>query len=69
MVSSLKIEEINDLLAYRAHCSGVPCAINVTDLATVDHLLEVNTTYLIVPKVDGVRAQQQELEKRGFLAP
>lgn len=69
LVSALKIEEINDLLAYRAHCSGVPCAINVTDLATVDHLLEVNTTYLIVPKVDGVRAQQQELEKRGFLAP
>ena len=68
LVSALKIEEVNDLLAYRAHCGGVPCAINVTDLATVDHLLEVNTTYLIVPKVDGVKAQQRELEQRGLLS-
>ncbi|MEZ5413695.1 MAG: cation:proton antiporter [Opitutaceae bacterium] len=67
LVSALKIEEVNDLLAYRASCHGVPCAINVTDLNAVDHLLAVNTTYLIVPKVDGVKGQQRELEKRGLL--
>jgi Kef-type K+ transport system membrane component KefB len=69
LVSALKIEEVNDLLAYRARCTGVPCALNVTDLATVDHLLEMDTTYLIVPKVDGVKAQQRELERRGLLLP
>jgi len=69
LVSALKIEEVNDLLAYRAFCSGVPCAINVTDLDTVDRLLEVNTTYLIVPKVDGVKAQHRELEARGLVQP
>jgi Kef-type K+ transport system membrane component KefB len=69
LVSALKIEEVNDLLAYRAFCAGVPCAINVMDLDAVDRLLEVNTTYLIVPKVDGVKAQHRELEARGFLPP
>lgn len=67
LVSALRIEEVNDLLAYRASCHGVPCAINVTDLGAVDQLLVVDTTYLIVPKVDGVKAQQRELEKRGIL--
>lgn len=69
LVSALKIEEANDLLAYRARCHGVRCAINVTDLEAVDHLLAVQTTYLIVPKVDGVKAQRKLLEARGFLTP
>lgn len=69
LVSALKIEEANDLLAYRARCHGVPCAINVTDLEAVDHLLAVQATYLIVPKVDGVKAQRRLLEERGLVSP
>lgn len=69
LVSALKIEEVNDLLAYRAFCHGIPCAINVMDLEAVDHLLEVKTTFLIVPKVDGVKAQNRVLAAQGVLPP
>ncbi len=67
LVSALKIEEVNDLLAYRPYCSDVPCAINVMDLGAVDRLLEFNAGYLMVPKVDGVKAQHRVLEEKGFL--
>lgn len=67
IVSALQIEETNDLLAYRARSVGVPCAIHVVDLSVVDNLLELETDYLMVSKVDGVKEQLRTLREMGVL--
>lgn len=61
IVSALQIEETNDLLAYRGKSVGVPCAIHVVDLSVVDNLLQLEVDYLMVSKVDGVKAQLRTL--------
>ena len=67
VVSALTTEETNDLLAYRCRSFDVPCAIHTIDLSVIDNLLSVNTTYLMIPKVDGIKLQTRELRKLGFL--
>jgi hypothetical protein len=67
IVSALQIEEMNDLLAYRAKSVGVPCAIHVVDFSVVDNLLDLETDYLIVSKVDGVKAQLAKLREMEVL--
>lgn len=67
LVSTLHIEPTNDLLAYRCHRAGIQCSINAFDLSSLDNLLEMNVRYLIVPKVDGVKQQNVELKRLGFL--
>jgi len=67
IVSALQIEETNDLLAYRAKSVGVPCAIHVVDLSVVENLLDLETDYLMVSKVDGVKAQLRKLKEMGVL--
>jgi voltage-gated potassium channel Kch len=67
IVSALQIEETNDLLAYRSKSVGVPCAIHVVDLSVVDNLLELETDYLMVSKVDGVKAQLRMLKEMRIL--
>lgn len=63
IVSALQIEETNDLLAYRAKSVNVPCAIHVVDLSVVENLLDLETDYLMVSKVDGVKAQLAKLRE------
>ncbi len=67
IVSALQIEETNDLLAYRSKSVSVPCAIHVVDLSVVENLLELETDYLMVSKVDGVKAQLRTLKEMGML--
>lgn len=67
IVSALQIEETNDLLAYRAKSVDVPCAIHVVDLSVVENLLELEADYLMVSKVDGVKAQLRTLKEMGVL--
>jgi len=67
IISALQIEETNDLLAYRAKSVDVPCAIHVVDLSVVDNLLELEADYLMVSKVDGVKAQLRTLREMGVL--
>jgi Kef-type K+ transport system membrane component KefB len=67
VVSAALIEEANDLLAYRCSTFDVPCAIHAIDLSVIDNLLTVNTTYLLIPKVDGIKLQTKELKRLGFL--
>lgn len=68
LVDALRIEETNDLLAYRCRSFGVPCAIHVVDLSESENLLEMDADYLMIPKVDGVKLMNRELERMGFLA-
>jgi TrkA-N domain/Sodium/hydrogen exchanger family len=67
LVSALQIEEVNDLLAYRCKSAGIPCAIHVVDLSVVDNLLDLEADYLMVSKVDGVKAQLAILRKMEVL--
>jgi Kef-type K+ transport system membrane component KefB len=57
VVSALQIEDTNHLLAYRCRSAGVPCAIHAFDVSVIDDLLELDTDYMFMPAVDGVRAQ------------
>lgn len=69
LVSTLHIESANDLIAYEAHRAGVRSAIHAVDLKATDHLLEMDVSYFIVPKADGLKRQNTELERLGFLSP
>ncbi|MEO8352469.1 MAG: hypothetical protein ABI680_12105, partial [Chthoniobacteraceae bacterium] len=65
--SALQIEEVNDLLAYRCRALGVPCAAHVIDLSHTDNLLDLDAAYLMISKIDGIKLQQAELERMGYL--
>ena len=67
LVSALRIEDANDLLAYRCQLAGVPSAIHVVDMSVVDNLLDLGADYLMIPKVDGVKAQGRMLREIGIL--
>lgn len=69
LVSTLHIELTNDLLAYRCRRAGVPCSIHAVDLTALDALLEMDVKYLMVPKADGIKRQNRELKRLGFLPP
>jgi len=67
LVSALRIEDANDLLAYRCQMAGVPSAIHVVDLSVVDNLMDLGADYLMIPKVDGVKAQVRKLKEMGVI--
>jgi hypothetical protein len=67
LVSALRIEDANDLLAYRCQLAGIPSAIHVVDVSVVDNLLELGADYLMISKVDGVKAQTRTLREIGVL--
>lgn len=66
-VSALRIEEANDLLAYRCRQAGVACCVHAVDLSVVDNLLDLGVAYLMLPKVDGVKLQKEYLHREGIL--
>lgn len=63
LVSALKIDSTNDMLAYRAREAGVPCAVHVHDLREMDHLIDLGTDYLMIPKIDGLKRLNTELKQ------
>jgi len=67
LVSALRIEDVNDILAFRCQNAGVSSAIHVVDLSVVDNLLELGVDYLMIPKVDGVKAQVKKLKEMGVI--
>lgn len=69
LISALRIEEANELLAFRARQFGVPCSIHAVDISMVDNLLELDVDYLMLSKVDGIKLQTRYLRERGWLSP
>lgn len=67
LVSALRIEPTNDLLAYRCQSAGIPCGIHVVDLSVVDNLLAMDVDYLMIPKIDGIKLQSRMLREQGTL--
>ncbi|MEX2577997.1 MAG: cation:proton antiporter [Verrucomicrobiales bacterium] len=67
LVSALRIEATNDLLAYHCREAGVPCALHVHDLREMEHLLSIGTDYLMISKVDGAKRLKAKLHEMGCL--
>lgn len=67
LVSALRIDATNDLLAHRCREAGIPCAVHVHDVREMDHLLELGTDYLMISKVDGVKRLNRQLQEMGCL--
>lgn len=66
LVSALRIESVNDLLAYRCKQHGVPSAIHAVDKMNLDILLSMKTSYILLPKLDGIKRLAKLLEKLGY---
>jgi len=69
VVSALQIEDANHLLAYRCRQMGVPCAIHAFDVSVVEDLLDLDTSYLMMPSVDGLIEQREILAREGLVNP
>ena len=65
----MKIDSTNDMLAYRAREAGVPCAVHVHDLREMDHLVDLGTDYLMIPKIDGLKRLNTELKQLAASLP
>ena len=66
VVSALQIEDTNHLLAYRCRSAKVPCAIHAFDLSVVNDLLDLDTSYLMMPAADGILRQHQLMQQEGI---
>ena len=69
LVSALRIDAVNELLAFRCAQAGVRCAMHVHDLREMDHLLQADTSFLILSKVDGVKELHRQLAALGLCPP
>jgi Trk K+ transport system NAD-binding subunit len=67
-ISTLRIEESNNLLAYRCKQAGVPVAIHAFDPSVVDELLELGVDYLIDPRRSWLEQVITRLKENGVAA-
>jgi Trk K+ transport system NAD-binding subunit len=65
VISTLRIEATNNLLAYRCQKAGVPTAIHAFDASVVDTLRELEVDYLIDPKQVWLSATTAKLREMG----
>lgn len=67
LISALRIEEANELLAFRARQFDVPCCIHAVDVSVAENLLDLDVDYLMMSKVDGIKGQNRYLREQGVL--
>lgn len=67
VISTLQIEDVNRLLAYRCGTVGVPIAIHAFDQAVVRDLEDLDVDYLIQSKNEGVRVMAGRLAELGLV--
>ena len=67
LVSALHIEDVNNFLAWHCRQLGVPCAIHAVEFTETSLLMDLDITYLMLPKVDGVKLQERKLRDMGIL--
>lgn len=68
VVSALRIEDSNKLLAYRCRRLGVPASIHAFDVSVQRDLREIGVEHLILSKHAGIRQVAGELRAAGFLS-
>ena len=54
VVSTLQIEDVNSLLAYRCRRMGVPVSVHAFDPSLAYELLEIGADHLMISKYDGI---------------
>lgn len=69
LVSTLQIEDVNRLLAYRARKLGIPSVIHVFDRGIEEELRGLDVAHLLNSRAAGVRRLLEELSDRGVFAP
>ena len=69
VVSTLQIEDTNNLLAYRCKQMGVPVAVHAFDRSVVPDLRRLAVDYHIDSRAAGFRHLTQLLQEEGFVAP
>jgi Kef-type K+ transport system membrane component KefB len=67
LVSSLQIEDANNLLAFRAREAGVPASIHAFDPSLVEELKLLGAKHLMISKHDGIRQVAAALRTAGFI--
>ncbi len=67
VVSALQIEDTNHLLAYQCRSRGIPCAIHAFDISVINDLVDLDVNYLIFPRVEGLKLQNEALKEMGVL--
>ncbi|MGH7507832.1 MAG: NAD-binding protein, partial [Longimicrobiales bacterium] len=67
IVSTLQIEDANNLLAFRAHEAGVPSSIHAFDPSLIDELQMLGADHLMVSKHDGIRQVAAALRDAGVI--
>ncbi len=68
LISTLKIEDANNLLAWRCREAGVPCAIHAFDGLMSEQLRALDVACLMVSKHDGIRQMAGALRDAGVIA-
>lgn len=63
VISALQIEDTNMILAWHCKECGVPFVVNAFDLSLIPDLLDLDSAYLMTPAVDGLKMQEEILEK------
>jgi len=67
VASTLQIEDVNSLVAFRCERLGVPVSIHAFDPSLIDELVEIGADHLMVSKLDGIRAVEDGLRRLGVL--
>jgi Kef-type K+ transport system membrane component KefB len=67
VISALRIEDTNSLLAYRCRRAGVPVSIHAFDESLITELRELGVDHLIMPKSDGTRQMAMRLRGAGVI--
>jgi hypothetical protein len=69
VVSALRIEDVNALLAWRMHRLGVPTSIHAFDTALAEELLSIGADHLMVSELDAMAGMEAELRRLGAMGP
>ena len=69
LVSALRIEDTNRLLAYRAQRGGVPAAIHALDREMVGELRRIGVAHLLNSRRAGVEQTAEVLKEEGVYTP
>jgi Kef-type K+ transport system membrane component KefB len=65
VVSALRIEDVNSLLAHRCRELGVPVSVHAFDPYLADELTELGVDHLMLSKLEGVRQMEAEFRRLG----
>jgi Kef-type K+ transport system membrane component KefB len=67
LVSTLRIEDTNNLLAYHASRLGVPASIHAFEKSVLADLREIGVSHLMISNNDGIKRIMREVRAEGLV--